>query len=101
MGSLGLQPSKGLSVEVGSMGEPASTTIQQISPEPKGLFPLLLGAAYLHMFSGGFGGGACCLLCLKRDSGGKGQWGSVRENVPTDERVSPELVWWGEELVRL
>lgn len=38
-------------------------------------------------------------LYLKRDSGGKGHWESVGENVVANESLSTELVWEGEEQV--
>lgn len=60
----------------GQQARTSCITIQQISSVPNGLFPLLLGSAHLCRFSDGFGRGACCPLCLKRDGGGKGHWES-------------------------
>lgn len=81
-------PSKRLFSEASSGLKPVSTTIQQISSLSNGLFPLLLGSAYLYTFSDGFGEETCYLFCLK-----KGQWWEkllavTDRNVAINEYVS-------------
>lgn len=51
-------------------------TARQTSSVPQGLVPPLPRGACLHTRAEGFGRGACCPLCLSRDSGGEGHWES-------------------------